>query len=600
MAELTAKIVLEGVDKASPAIQKVSKRFDAATKSMVRSNQQLSGSFGRMQGSASGLFRSLTRITALVTGGGIGIAAAKIFKAGLGFDQAIANLSSETGIAGQNLALLKNRALEFSNASGKPVEEVVAAFADLSNQMPEIGDNAQALSMVTKEAILLSKATGMDLTDAVRISTSVIKQFGGSADQANHFVNVLASGAGDVNKTADALLKVGVAAKQSGLTIEQTTAMVQALAKAGISGGEGGTALESVLNRLQKLGNKKFNPSVVGMGKALDNLGKANLTTAQRIKIFGLQNQAAADILIRSRGEIQQTSHELLNASAAEQKAAARREGAASRINEIFNRLRNVGITVFDKLGKHLDPLISKMEKWAESFDAEAFAARIGNAADSVSQFVEKMGGIEGVANKAKLAVEAFLVFKGLQLVMPLAASIGTLAASFGAAGASAAGAAGGVSALSASLSGLAIAAAGLGGFIGTFKLLKALGPNVSEEIGMLNPVSAPISAFKKVRRQLGSMSSVPEETGIGRRMMDIASGNLSGAGQSIGSGMSENLAPRLQSLANEIAGQQSTLKKPQQIDLRINISSPVPTEVTSIKGSPGLAIKANTGQMKP
>jgi hypothetical protein len=64
--------------------------------------------------------------------------------------------------------------------------------------------------------------------------------------------------------------------------------------------------------------------------------------------------------------------------------------------------------------------------------------------------------------------------------------------------------------------------------------------------------------------------------------------------------GGGRDLYARLSTLAQEISGQQQTLKKPQQVDLRIKVDSPVPTQVASISSSPGLNIKANTGQMIP
>lgn len=52
--------------------------------------------------------------------------------------------------------------------------------------------------------------------------------------------------------------------------------------------------------------------------------------------------------------------------------------------------------------------------------------------------------------------------------------------------------------------------------------------------------------------------------------------------------------------LSSSIKALETSLKKPQSIDLRIKVDSPVPTQVASVSASPGLNISARTGQMIP
>ena len=62
-----------------------------------------------------------------------------------------------------------------------------------------------------------------------------------------------------------------------------------------------GTALKGVLTKLTTQGNSEFNPAIVGMDKALENLDKANLSASEKLKLFGESNLNAAETLIQNR-----------------------------------------------------------------------------------------------------------------------------------------------------------------------------------------------------------------------------------------------------------------------------------------------------------
>lgn len=76
------------------------------------------------------------------------------------------------------------------------------------------------------------------------------------------------------------------------------------LAEREIKGGEAGTALRNVILNLEKGTDKSLKPSVVGLSQALTNLSGKNLSTAQAVKLFGVENLNAASILVQNRSKL--------------------------------------------------------------------------------------------------------------------------------------------------------------------------------------------------------------------------------------------------------------------------------------------------------
>lgn len=597
MAEVTANVKLKGVDEASPVFKAVARNIVAASKLIQAQNNRFAESFKKIGEQNRWLVRGLKYLSVAAAGLATG-AFYKTIQAGSDFGAQIADLSSITGIAGKDLDNLKVKALEFAKGAVVPASEVVEAFKLVASANSDLVSDTNALGEVTKQVLLLSNASGVSLAESAEVATQAMNQFGVGAQDANRFVNVLAAGtkigAAELGDVGQAIVKVGVAARQAGISFEQTNSAIQVLAQGGLKSAEAGTALRNVFNRLQKQGNKEFNPAIVGLDNALENLGKKNLSTAQLMKLFGEEAASAGAILIRERKRVADWTKEVTATSVANEQAEIRLNTFSKRAQRFGIIIQNSMIKIFEKLLPKLEPLVLKLSMFAESFDADAFAARIGRGIEWIENLVKSFGGLEGIVSKARLAMEAFLVFKGYQTILTLLPAVASLATST----ASLSTAAGGAAAGFAGLSGAAItlaAAVGTISFVGTYKALTALTKKsafareaVSGVVAATGPIGAGIDLVERVNsyRNKRTLDSMPQA--------DVGGGGASG-----GTGNS-GLYSRISALTQEIAGQQSTLKKPQQIDMRVKVDAPVPTEVTSIKASPGLSVKANTGQMMP
>ena len=221
----------------------------------------------------------------------------------MGFEKSMSQLSSLTGMVGKDLEQLKEYAIELGSTSTLTASQVADAFRLIGSQQPQLLASGEALKEVTKYAITLSEAAGIDLVTAAQTLSTSINQMGGDSNNAARYVNVLAAasqkGAGDIAWLGEAITKSATAAKAVGTDYEELVANLEQLAKAGFDASTAGTALRSIIMNLEKQANNDFKPSMVGLTQAFENLGKANLTIVdyQQIagKMFASQAMALAN-----------------------------------------------------------------------------------------------------------------------------------------------------------------------------------------------------------------------------------------------------------------------------------------------------------------
>lgn len=229
------------------------------------------------------------------------------------FEASLANLSALTGLVGDDLAWLEQSALSLSGSTTEAgiritasAQDILDAYTQMGSKRPELLKDKAALASVTKEAIILSQAARMDLVPATNSLAISMNQFNAAASDAPRYINSIAAGskagAGDVLYIAAALEKSGTAADVAGLSIEETIAVIETIAPKFSKPSRAGTQLKNVFVKLQT-GIDKFNPSIVGMEQALNNLGDAQLSVNEMVEIFKVENLNAAQTLIANREE---------------------------------------------------------------------------------------------------------------------------------------------------------------------------------------------------------------------------------------------------------------------------------------------------------
>ncbi|MFI3308937.1 phage tail tape measure protein [Ewingella allii] len=259
---------------------------------------------------------------------GVGLSLGSIINTSRQYGQALSDLSAITGSTGEQLKSLDAAAQEMGRTTEYSASQAVEALKLMASAKPELLETADGLTQATKSALVLAQAAGSTLPDATKTLALSLNQFGAGADQADRYINVLAAGAkygaSEIADTAAAIKNGGVAAAQAGVGFEQLNAAIQVLASREIKGGEAGTALRNVILQLEKGTDKTLKPSVVGLSTALENLSKKNLSTAQAVKVFGLENINAASILVDNRKNLDDLTKSLTGTQTAHEQASVR------------------------------------------------------------------------------------------------------------------------------------------------------------------------------------------------------------------------------------------------------------------------------------
>lgn len=273
--------------------------------------------------------KTITGVAGRLAGfAGAGLSLGAIITTTREYGQALSDLSAITGATGTQLKTLDEAAQEMGRSTEYSASQAVEALKLMASAKPELLQTAGGLTAATKSALTLAQAAGSTLPDATRTLALSLNQFGAGAEEADRYINVLAAGAkfgaSEIADTAAAIKNGGVAAAQAGVGFETLNAAIQVLAEREIKGGEAGTALRNVILSLEKGTDKTLKPSVVGLSGALENLSKKNLSTAQAVKLFGVENINAASVLVDNRSKLDALTQALTGTQTAHEQAAIR------------------------------------------------------------------------------------------------------------------------------------------------------------------------------------------------------------------------------------------------------------------------------------
>lgn len=276
------------------------------------------------------------------------------------YQSKVANLSALTGLKGAELDWISQKAKDMSvsiTEEGVRITQgadvIVDAFTKMGSAKPELLKDKEGLAEVTKEAIILSEAANMELAPAVDGLALTMNQYGAGAKDAARYVNVLAAGskegAAEIPDITASIVKFGAAAKTANVSVEQSVGLIEALSEKGIKGEIAGTGIKAMLVKMMS-GADEFNPKVVGMSQALDNLGKANLSAGALTKMFGLENFTVVKSLIDSRGRVDELTKAVTGTNVAYEQANINTDTNAAKLEQQKNKIKLISIELGEKL----------------------------------------------------------------------------------------------------------------------------------------------------------------------------------------------------------------------------------------------------------
>ena len=348
-------------------------------------------SVGRFTGSVGNYKKALVSIGDLVTAGlltgGIETAIRTVSNAVTGgvdaladYESALDRLSAITGITGEQLDEFSQKAEEITTIQlgdsqiVNTAEDIFNAFTLVGSAQPQLLESASALQQVTKDALVLSAASGDALEPSVEALTTTLGQFQLEASKSTEVANQLAAGAragaSEIPQTTDALQKFGTTAAVTNVTTAESIALIQTLADQQLKGAEAGTQLRNVLvklaagDALPRRAVEAFKEAGVNVNilsdaslpleTRLTELSKIAGNTSQLVRVFGTENLTAAQILTQNVGKYK----EFVEAVSGTNEAYKQAEINTGNLKTELANLRKTGLNTAVEGFKQLAPVI--------------------------------------------------------------------------------------------------------------------------------------------------------------------------------------------------------------------------------------------------
>ena len=242
----------------------------------------------------------------------IGVSAVKTFQ---GFEAEMSKVKAVSGATAEQFAKLESEAKRLGATTTFTASEV----AGLQVEFAKLGFTASEITQVTESTLYLAQAAGTDLARAAEVAGATLRGFGMDASETGHLTDVMAKSfsesALDMESFAEAMKYVAPVASSAGISVEETTAMIELLANAGIKGSQAGTSLRRIISQLGATGG-----DVAG---AIAKLSKEGLNLADAKDEVGRSAQSALLVLSKTIDQLPALTQGLKNADGAAKDMAA-------------------------------------------------------------------------------------------------------------------------------------------------------------------------------------------------------------------------------------------------------------------------------------
>ena len=207
-------------------------------------------------------------------------------KRAIAFEKALGDLAAVAGLTNEELSKVEKVALDVAGSTSLTTLEVV----ELQKALAKLGTNVEDIENLTRPIALLSQALGEEPGGVASSLKKALNVFGETSDQAAKFANVIT---GAVNESAlslqdlgTGLQYVGPIAKQSGLSFQETSALLGILADNGFKASRAGTGLRQFLITAAKDG-RPFNEFLedaasrtIGLTRGVEEFKKTGVSQA--------------------------------------------------------------------------------------------------------------------------------------------------------------------------------------------------------------------------------------------------------------------------------------------------------------------------------
>lgn len=282
------------------------------------------------------------------------------------FNQQMDYFQSISGATVSQMDAIKNKAIELDQTTMFSTTDIAAMFVQLAKS----GETTtQILGGVADACVDLAQAAQVPLADATSAVVMTMSAFNIQASQAAEVANILTGAANSstlsLGDLSSSLKYVGGAANELGVSLPDTVAALDLLAKAGISGSMGGTELRQIMVSLSA-------PTAAAT-KEMKSLG---LVTKNNTNLFFDQQGNLKDL-----GTVFQLLQSKLAGMTAEQQAAALKTLFNNRAISAAAILTNQGAAGFANMNAQI----------AKTSAASTAAAQMDNLAGDTKKLTSSI-----------------------------------------------------------------------------------------------------------------------------------------------------------------------------------------------------------------
>ena len=361
-----------------------------------------SRAFSRFGSSMSSAGASLTRSVGAPLGALAGIAG----KAAVDFEFAIAKVAAVSGGTAQEMKLLEEEAKRLGRTTAFSASEV----AQLQLELSKLGFNAGQIDAMDSSILAVAQAFDNELGETAEAVGVTLSAFGLKATETGRVADLMATAFGssalDLGKFSESMSKVAPIARDAGLSMEDTTAVLGILANNGITGADAGTKLKIALTEIRSAG--------LDVDDTLAAIADGSFTFEDAVNTLGKRAQILAPILAGNSEELTTLRGKFDDMDGAALSAQATLDNTTQgAINRMLSALEGLAIA----FGELLLPRIERMTNVVSNL-----AARFTALDAPTKELVLNIAGIASAAGPAllifgKLTSSIGLLIKGLALV---------------------------------------------------------------------------------------------------------------------------------------------------------------------------------------
>lgn len=329
----------------------------------LRGNAQATGlSIGKMANGFNKYFGMIGIFAASFTGAVLGFR--KLVDIANNFEERADNLSAITGLMGEELDWLTEKAKETSVATiegnikiKQSADAIVDAYTKVGSQRPELLKNKEALHAVTQDAIILSEAAKIELEPAVAGLTMAMNQLNYEATESGRIINVMAAGSkegsADIPYLTEAFEKSGTTARLMNIDIEELAGTIEAVAPSYSKASMAGNSFDKVLLKL-KAGNIGYVDGQFNLIAAIEELEKKYASGTTAADLFGVEHSKMGELLVLNKEDIIKYTAAVTDTNIAMEQAEKNTNNNAASLAQAKNKYQLVAIELGTKLAPAL------------------------------------------------------------------------------------------------------------------------------------------------------------------------------------------------------------------------------------------------------